>query len=515
MQSGAAADLSGLLVRIRQRMYAESVPVLASWWLKTVYYAGHNRVWWDELDSTIEELLKRETPGTAAEAIKDIQLWVRQAILSQPKAPKVKPLLSPPFRPELTPDQAAPYLSRVLNEWLPAEIARLLTSEAEFAGSNESGMPALAVATAFEQLLLREHHSPASLELLLKAAWLSPKWAYPADVEVFCDVVHALLGRTAAPVPPVLPAIHLAGEFADGVRRALLVASEDGDELHVPLGPSQALEILKHDPLRIGSIVVTMDGRWWESARLQRGQETVIAYRPGGRLRIDFSCEHARLVVPWPNSEARSPGVVHLPEHVSLFGRKWRGRAWERSAERTWLHLEFSSALTLSEGLMSDNPRPHRLRPASIEIAWSEVEQALAREAPDSVDQLHRTDLIPLARSLERLVRYLLRPWLVSLGELDKSLRSVRYLHGAIATSYGPIPWRVLPARPRTALLKRCGDTALVELCAEIFDGAPPENELRAARCNASRNLESSGLIGNLLSALAAKQAPIQRSTRK
>jgi hypothetical protein len=475
IQSGPAADLSVLLTRIRKRLYAESVPVLASWWLKTVYYAGHNRVWWDELDLAIGEVLRRHPPGTTAETIRDIQVWVRQAILPHQRAPKVQPLLSPPFRPDLTPDQAAPYLSRVLNQWLPAEIARMLTSEAGFAGPDKSDMPALAIATALERLLLREHHSPASLELLLEAAWLSPKYAYPADVEIFSDVVLALLGRTAAPDPPMLPATHLAGEFADGVRRAFLVSSEAGDELHVPLEPAQALEVLKHDPVRIGSTIVTMDGRWWEAARLQRGQEAVIAYRPGERLRIDFSCEHARLVVPWLNFETGSPGVVHLPKHVSLFGREWRGCAWERTAEKTWLHLEFSGALTLSERLKSDNLRSRRLRPASIEIAWSEVEQALATDAPDSVDQLHRTDLIPLARALGRLVGYLLRSWLVSRDEIDRSLRSVRYLHGAVASIYGPIPWRVLPARPRTALLKRCRDTALLELCAEIFDGAPPD----------------------------------------
>jgi hypothetical protein len=258
----------------------------------------------------------------------------------------------------------------------------------------------------------------------------------------------------------------------------MFVSSEDGDELHVPLDAPQALEVLKHDPVRIESIVVTMDGRWWESVRLQRGQEAVIAYRPGERLRIDFSCEHARLVVPWPNSEVRSPGLVHLPEHVLLFGRQWRGRAWERSADRTWLHLEFSGALTLSERLTSDNRRSHRLRPASIEIAWSEVEQALAADAPDSVDQLHRTDLIPLVSGLERLVACLLHPWLSSRGDVERCLRSVRYLHGAVAPIYGRIPWRVVPGRARTALLKTCGNMAVTDLVCEIFDGALPDDQV-------------------------------------
>src|SRR5215469_2008025 len=121
MQSGAPADLSILLERVHRRLYAESVPALASWWLRTVYYARHNRVWWNELDSAIEEFLRRQTSGAAAETIRDVQLWVRQAILPQQRLPRVQPLLRPPFRPDLTTDQAAPYLSRVLNEWLPAE----------------------------------------------------------------------------------------------------------------------------------------------------------------------------------------------------------------------------------------------------------------------------------------------------------------------------------------------------------------------------------------------------------
>jgi hypothetical protein len=467
---GPEADLSVLVARIRQRRYRESVPVVASWWLKTVYYAGHNRAWWEELDAAIDHFLSDQRWGaTAVEAIRDIQTWVRQNI-PQHAAPKVQSLLRPPFRPDLTPSQAAPYLCRLLNEWLPIEVGRLLTTEAEFAGFSERGMPALTVATALERLLLREHHSPESLELLLEAAWLSPQYAYPADVEIFSDIVLALLGRTAAPTPPVLPAMHVAGEFADAVPRALLVSSDDGDELHVPLNAAQAAEILKHDPVRLGSIVVTADGRWWESARLQRGEETVIVYRPGERLRIDFSSQHARLVVPWPEAETCSEGTVHLPAQFQLFGREWRARAWEKNAERTWLHLEFSAAVTLH-----DNPRRCRLRPASMEIAWSEVERALATGASDSIDQLHRTDLIPLARALKRLVACLVRPGLLPHGDFERSLAAVRYWHGAVAPVYGRIPWRVISARGRIALRKRCGTSALTDLLAEIFDGSPPD----------------------------------------
>jgi len=473
--SGPAADLNFLLDRIAWRSYRESVPVLVSWWLKTVYFAGHNRVWWVELDRSIGKVLRKQPlEPSAAEAIRDLQTWVRQSILARHKVPEAQALLAPPFRPDLTPGQAAPVLTRVLNEWLPAEVARRLTTETEFTGSDEGGIPALTVAKVLERLLLREHYSPASLELLLEAGWDSPRYAYPADVEIFHDVVLALLGRTAAPPPPVLPATALAGGFADAVGRASLVSCADGDELHVPLDEAQALELLKHDLVRLGSVVVTMDGRWWQSVRLQSGPETVIVYRPGERLRIDFTSEHARLVVPWPGGEAHWSGPVHLPDHVSLFGREWRGRAWERRAEQTWLHLEFTGVLSLPEALGGENVRPHHLRPASIEMAWSEVEQALATGESESIDQLHRGDLIPLAHALERLSGCLLRPWPHPRGDIERCLASVRYLHSAVANVYGPIPWRVLSAPACTALLKKCRAEALTDLFAETFDGAPP-----------------------------------------
>ncbi len=471
--SGPAADLSALLDRIQQRLYLESIPVLASWWLKTAFFAGHNLAWWGDLDRAIGKVLCNQSlDATAAEAIRDIQTWVRQMVLPRHKAPEAQPLLAPPFRPEMMPDQAAPYLSRVLNEWLPGEVARVLATEGEFA-SDEDGMSVLAIAKVLERLLLREHFSPASLELLLKAGWSSPEYFYPADIEIFRDIVLALLGRTAAPDLPVLPATVLAGGFADAAGRALLVSSEGGDELQVPIDQTQVLEVLKHDPVCIGSIVVTMDGRCWQSARLQSGRETVIIYRPGTRLRIDFSSEHARLVVLWPGAEARWPGTVHLPDHVALFGREWRGRAWERSADQTWLHLEFSRALTLPEARYAENPYRHRLRPASIEMAWSEVEQALATRAPDSIDRLHREDLIPLTHALERLVDCLLRAWPPSRGDIERSIKSVRYLQGGIAPVYGRIPWRVLPAPARTALLKRRGAVVLTDIFDETPDGAP------------------------------------------
>ena len=481
--SAPSVELNTLLERIRETLYGENVPVVASWWLKTVYFAGHNRAWWGELDLAIERVLRNTSlDDTAGEAIRDIQTWVRRAVLPLHKTPEGRSLIAPPYR-DLAPDRAAQYLSRLLNAWLPAEVASVLTSESELTGSDEDGMPALAVAKALERLLVREHFSPATLELLLDAVGVSPKYVYPAHLEIFRNIILNLLNRTAAPSQPILPATHLGGGFADAVERALLV----GDELQVPIDPTQALELLKHDPVRIGSVIATMDGRWWQSTRLQSGPGSVVVYRPGGRLRIDFAAEHARLAVPWPNSEGNWAGMVHLPDRIALFGREWRCRAWERSADQTSLSLEFAGVLAIPEDVDRDDSRPRRLRPASLEIAWSEVEQALATGVLESIDQLRRTDLIPLAHALKRMADCLLRPWAPSRSDVERSLGSVRYLHAAVAAEYGRIPWRVLSVPARTALFK-----AYVSYCTSfrLYDG-----ESRLLRPAASVSLENRALF--------------------
>jgi hypothetical protein len=296
-------------------------------------------------------------------------------------------------------------------------------------------MPALTVANALEGLLLREHFSPAGLELLFEAEWFSPKYVYPADVEIFRDIVLALLGRPAAPAPPVLPAIPLAGGFADAVSRAYLVASEDDDELHVPLDAAQALELLKHDPVRIGSIVVTMDGRWWESARFQRGLQNVIAYRPGERLRIDLSISPPSMPGSW--CRGLMPRQAGLEQFISPSmslclaangARAWEGRRPDLVAFRIFGHSD------VFRNASSRQWASARFGAPSIEIAWSEVEQAPATGVSDSIDQLHRWDLIPLAHALKRLDDCLLRPRPYSRRDVEQCLRSVRYLQSAVAS---------------------------------------------------------------------------------
>jgi hypothetical protein len=482
--SGPAQALEDLLTRIHMRQYPDTIPVLASYWLKTVYSAGHNLPWWSELSTGIgRALAERGLDGIAAESLKNVQSWIKQDVLRKHRAPQARARLAPPFRPELTESQAAGYICRLLNEWLPGEVAQLLTNDMEHLQPDDDGMPCLAVGKAVERLVYREHFSPETLERLLQAGVVH---AYPGHVEILRDIVLALLGRTSAPAAPVLPATPLViaggpglpADIAEAVKRAFLVARGDDQELHVPLAEAQALELLKrNDPVRIRSIVVTTDGRWWQSERLQGGAESALIYRAGDRLRIDFTSEHAKLTVPWPDSEAYWHGDVRLPEHVQVFGREWRGIAWERTAERAWLRLEFVRVLRMRDTDEEANTWGPRLQPASVEMAWSEVEQALtsalSRRSTAAIDQLRREDLIPLAHAILRLVESVVRPSQQMREEVERALLSVRYHHGAIAPVYGRIPWRVLPAAAADVFRRRRLDTPLEDVLHQTFEDAP------------------------------------------
>lgn len=479
-------ELDALVARIRHRLYPESVPVLASYWLKTVNSAGHHRGWWRELNAGIENLL-RETSleAGAVECLREIHSWIEVTILRNHKTPERRPRLLPPFRANLTPEQVKPYLCRLLNEWLPAELARLLTTGTGIAAPQDGGIPVLAVGIAIERLLARERLSPESLEMILQPEFLSVTHAYPADVEMLHDVILSLLGRTVAPPPPVMPAALLAvsptstlpADYADAVGRAFLVAWNQSDRLHVPVTEAAARDVLKHDPLRIGSMVATMDGRWWRADNLQSGPESVIVYRPGGRLRIDFTADHARLAIPWPETDAYWPGAVHLPDHIELFGREWRARAWERNQDYTVLHLEFSGVLKAADAPSQEDSGFRRLRPASAEMAWSELEEALmgcaGNETTAPIDQLRRSDLAPLGHAILGFAHSLQKGLLRAEEDLQRRLMAIRYLHGSVAPVYGRIPWRIIPAPARDALLRRRVDANSKGLLAEIFDDLP------------------------------------------
>ena len=478
-------ELDILLARMRQRQYPETMPVLASYWLKTAYTAGHQRVWWKELDHLLKQALRKEVlDGPSREALIDIQSWVQGTGLRSGKTPAVPALRFESVRSNPKPERLAPYLRRLLNHWLLAEVARLLINGGEYGVAQDGGIPILAAAKALERLLLRDRLSPVTLEMLLQPDLVSPREVYPADMEILTDVVLALLGRTAAPPPRVTPArlLGLARDaalpqgYGDAVRQASHVLTATGDEVHVPVAAEQAAEILRRDPVRIGSVIVTLDGRFWESESLQSGEEHYVVYKPGGRLRIDFSAEHAKLVVPWPQAQLHWPGSVQFREPFELFGREWNESSWEMEGGRAWLHLVFSRALPIAE-MQPEDMGFRRSHLASVDMAWAALENALAeslaQKSGEPIEELRRSDFIPVGRAMLGLAKLAKSGHLLKREAIETQLRSIRYLQSEISMEYGRVPWRILPAPAQSIFLKRRPDAALLELLHQAFDGLP------------------------------------------
>jgi hypothetical protein len=502
-KSPARGDLEALLARMRERLYPETIPVLASYWLKTVYASGHKLTWWKDLHEQLKEAL-REQPLNAPsrEALIEIQAEIRQSVLLTGKPPEALPPRLQPFRANLRPEWLAPYTGRLLNEWLSAEVARLLIDESECAMPQDGGIPILAVGRALERLLVRERLSPGTLEMLLQPELLSPLYVYPADAEILRDVVLALLGRTWAPAPPVMPATLLAlaagsalpAQYSEAVRHACYVQRAGGDEVNVPIARAQALEILKGDTVHIGSMIVTMDGRWWESDNLQSGERHSVVYKPGGRLRIDYSADHAKLEAPWPETQLRWPGAVHFRDPVELFGREWVVSRWETDEKRTWLDLTFSRALAIAKIQAATDPHFRRSRPASVDMAWAALENALAaslfQESREPIEQLCRSDLIPLGRAIYGLADSMKRRQLPKRETIETQLRGIGYYEGEVSKLYGRVPWRILPATVRGAFLKKGPDPALLELLNQVFDEFPEMSGQAMSASRVSRQTE-------------------------
>ncbi len=470
---------------MRQRAYPETIPVLASYWLKTVYLAGHERAWWKELNGLLKQALRQPLPNEPSrEALAEIQTWIQQEILRGGKLPVGHPPRPESLRASVQPDRLAPYIGRLLNEWLSAEIAGLLVDEGELANSPDGGIPVLAIGNALERLLVRERLSPETLEAFLQPELFSPRYIYPADAGILADVVLALLHRTAAPSPPVMPATLLsvaAGaslprDYRSAVARAVFVQTAGGEEIHVPIAAEQALEIL-HDQVRIASTLVTMDGRWWESDSVQSGDGHMVVYKPRERLRIDSSEDHARIRIPWPVTQLSWRGTVHFPDPFELFGREWRASRWETNGERTWLHLVFSRPLPPERIQPAVETCLHRSHPASVDMAWAALENALAaaiaQKSREPIEQMRRPEFIPLGRAVFGLAELVKNRRLLNRDSLATQLRAVCYHQAEISLVYGRVPWRILPDPVQAALLKRRPDAALLDLLMKTFDGLP------------------------------------------
>jgi hypothetical protein len=479
-------ELEDLFARMHQILYPENLPVLISYWLKAVCNRGYELRWWKRLHKELALSLSQQFSNNvpSRQALTELNAWIRDSVLL-PGQPPPSPARRPaPARTILDADELKPYVTRLLNEWLPREVANLLIQESESVFWQRDGIPALASAVALERLLVRERLASETLQKLLDPEVFSPKSVYPADVEILRDVVLALMGRTAAPAPAVMPTTLLCNgqwsplpaDYGAAVRYAIPVLRPSGDELHVPLSPEQLSPMLKKSPvLLIGSIVVTMDGRWWESERLSYGEKNAVVYLPMGRLEIDFSADHARLRLPWPEARSKWHGTVEFPGTFELFGREWRVSRWEQDAKRTWLDLVFLRFLPV----IGHDPvrKPRRARPASVDIAWSALENALAnsilKNSREPIEQLHHSELIPLGRALLELSKSATSFFKQPREAIETRLNAVRYLAAPLIEEYGRVPWRIVPGRVRAALLHRGGSDAAVQALMDlVFEGS-------------------------------------------
>ena len=434
--SYVAADFDQLCARMRSRLYPETMVVLTLYWLKTVWNKGYKREDWNALDRLLQQQLGGETDPHRRQALENLQLWIHDKDIRA--AHDISPTTRESPRQQLNGDSLLGYIVRLANEWVPVEVSRLLVEEPE------DGIPAATVGRAFERLLLREGVTKENLEALLEPGLMSPRFMYPLDYEILGDVALYLLGRTSAPVRPVLPAAllfilpgaRLSADYATAVQCAQLADSGETEELNVPIARAQALEALAGAAARITSRVVTMDGRWWQAGNLtSTAEQNMIVYRPAGRVRIDYSSEHARIRVLWPEARYRWTGDTNFDTVMHVFGREWRLGRWEQDAEHTWVDLVFTRWLRACE--MGFEPAPRRSQPASVDLAWAALEESLAvclsEKRPDAIEKLRREEMIPLARSIVALMEA--AGDVRNAAAVEARLQSVGYFDSALRVS--------------------------------------------------------------------------------
>jgi hypothetical protein len=460
---------------MRERLYPETLPALASYWLKTICEGRHNRAWWEQLEKSLARAARKAPlEAFAHDVLLSTREWVKHALRGG-EPPSARRSLEPPFR-SLPVERSAAYIARLLNEWLPTEVARVLTDEDERGAAPEAGIPALAVAKALDRLLARERLAPETLETFLAPALLTPKMVYPADTEILRDVVLAMLGRVSAPRLPMFPAVSLGVMDDDALNSASWEQTESGEELRVPVTEEAAARILGHDLVRIGPLIVTLDGRAWQPWTLHRGARNFIVYRPGPPLRIDSTADHAKLTVPWSDRPSGWTGEIPMPGPFELFGREWRASSWELDGDSTALHLTFSRVLTIAEPALRTDAEG-RLHPAYVDMAWSELEHALADAVAGNsvkpIEQMRRNELIPLGRALSAFAESVASNWRWNSKQVETRLRAVRYHQTSLLPVYGRAPWRVLPPTVQANLAKRALTAGTAELVGEIFSEVP------------------------------------------
>jgi hypothetical protein len=116
---------------MRQRLYPETIPVLASYWLKTVYVARHERGWWMELNDLLRQVLRKQLlDGPSRQALTDIQSWVQGTGLRSGKMPSAPIAKLEPLRPTPKSEQLEPVYSAAV-EPMARGRSRLFTRQSE------------------------------------------------------------------------------------------------------------------------------------------------------------------------------------------------------------------------------------------------------------------------------------------------------------------------------------------------------------------------------------------------
>jgi hypothetical protein len=452
-------DFKNLQERMRQRAYPETAPVLAYFWLRTLYLSGYDRSEWNQLDELLREALNRGVVRAYSAILADIRFRIREdGLLSRDAPPPDAPALGERTSPGS--DALGPYFVRLLNEWLSKEIAQVMIEE-----NDDQGIPALAAGRALERLLVRQQLSPAGLDIALDASSFSPRFVYPEHYEILRDVVLFLLGRTA-PVPAAIgqacllstaPDAKSFDDYADAVAHATVSGTRDAEYLEVPVTPAHS-KVLLHGPgFGVASIVVTLDGRWWQAHTFRGGEQNAVLYRAGGRLRIDFSGQQVTLRVPSLERHISLSGAGALPA-VELFGREWRTIEWDQDPDCAWLVLASTAMLPVAKLAPGAEKGLRRCRPAFVDMTWTALEGALSSALEQRnctpVEQLRRDEVIPLGRSL-----FALADTLAVRGRTTEAVEgrlvAAAFHVSALEPVYGKVPWRVLPKRSRDALLGR------------------------------------------------------------
>jgi hypothetical protein len=478
---GAAAveeDFEALLTRIRQRNYPETTAVLADCWMKAVSGGSYGRRNWEELNRLLDAAVDGRGLDTCTrEILLGMKNWIRNMRTGSRPSRGVPEQLHP-ARASLNSEGISALIVRMLNEWMPVEVARLAVEANDWTMLEDDGRM---IGIAIERLLVREHLSANTLEQLLDPKVVSAEWIYPAHLEILQDVVLSLLGRTRGPRPAVLPAAllctspnsQLPARYAEAVRGAFVTQRAGHEEIHIPITPIQPTQFMRNKPVRIASIILTTDGRWWQSEHLQCDDRICVVYRPGGRLRISYDADNAKVRVPLPDGRLRWSDRLYSADTLKFFGREWRVAKWEADDERTWLHLISSRVLPPSELLPTVRAGPWQLRPASVDMAWTALQagisNSLVNRNSTSIDHLCRSDLIPIGHALLELADFVANRRLRTVETLESHLKSLSILEKPLIPVYGRVPWRILPKAVCSALLRLRSTPEVSRLLDELF----------------------------------------------